>query len=69
MGYVDGSKMKILHVLEGLATFEEKKDASENKDVWYVRNNMDLQKNMRQMEGSYWITEWMEGRLKLKVTG
>lgn len=57
MEYVNGSKMKILHVLEGLATFEEKKDANENKDIWYVRNNMDLQKNMRQIEGSYWITE------------
>lgn len=29
---------------------------------------MDLQKNVREMEESYWKTEWMEGRLKLRVT-
>lgn len=58
----------MLHVLDGLAAFEEKKDVDENKDIWGVGNNMDLQKNVREMEESYWKTEWMEGRLKLRVT-
>lgn len=39
--------MKI-YIPEGLATFgKKKKKDNENKDIWCVGNNMDLQKDMR----------------------
>lgn len=67
MGYADGSKVKTLSVFEGGTVEEMRKDADENKDIGCVRNNItwELQKKMRQMEGSGQITKWMEERLEL----
>lgn len=64
MGYVDGSKVKILHVLEGLAMFEKKKDNKESKNILCVGENMDLQKNMRHERK--FLDNGMDGR-KIKT--
>lgn len=67
MGYVDGSKVKILHILEGLAHLKKKKMTMRIKIlgalgiIWTCKRTWDV-------KGSSWITEWMEGRLKLTVT-
>lgn len=66
MGYVDGSKVKVLYVLEGLHL--KKKKMTMRIKIFGVFGIIWACKRTWDMEGSYWITEWMEGRLKLRIT-